>query len=86
MPSFRPGSRLLVQAPAYDELAPRPGEVVLASHPFEDRLLIKRVDHLLEDGRVFLVGDNRRESTDSRSFGPVSPIHLIGRVTGVIDD
>jgi signal peptidase I len=32
------------------------------------------------EGSVFVLGDNRGESDDSREFGPVTHDHLIGRV------
>lgn len=45
---------------------PRIGDVVIAKH---HRLeIIKRVDKM-QDDRVFLLGDNPGESTDSRQFG-----------------
>jgi signal peptidase I len=31
-------------------------------------------------GSIFVVGDNRRESDDSREFGPITASHIIGRV------
>ena len=35
---------------------------------------------LTSDGKVFVVGNNRLESTDSRNLGPLWPAQLIGRV------
>jgi hypothetical protein len=62
---------------------PQPGDVVLAAHPFhKDVRMIKRVDHITLDGRVFVVGDNPGESTDSRSWGALRPSQIIGKVTG----
>jgi hypothetical protein len=43
--------------------------------------LIKRVKVRLEDGRYRLEGDNPLESTDSRTFGPVTREFILGRVT-----
>jgi len=37
-------------------------------------------------GHYFLMGDNRRESCDSRVFGPVPFSTVIGRVTAIIRD
>lgn len=34
----------------------------------------------LEAGQYVVLGDNRRFSTDSRAFGPVTARHIIGRV------
>lgn len=38
------------------------------------------VDVNLKAGELFIIGDNRTESIDSRSFGPVSAEQVIGRV------
>ncbi len=35
---------------------------------------------VLQDGEYFLLGDNRTESSDSRSWGPLSQDRIIGRV------
>ena len=45
---------------------PRVGDVVIAKHHRIE--LIKRVSEL-QDGKVFLLGDNAEASTDSRQFG-----------------
>ena len=34
----------------------------------------------LEEGRYFVIGDNRAHSTDSREFGPVGLEEIVGRV------
>lgn len=42
-------------------------------------LLIKRVQHI-QNKKYFVVGDNEKESTDSRKFGWISNKDIIGRV------
>lgn len=37
-------------------------------------------DLVLEDGMYFVLGDNRTNSRDSRSFGPIAKEHIIGEV------
>lgn len=53
------------------------GDVVLVKS--EGAPILKRVDHVKPDGRLFLVGDGHA-STDSRDFGPIAPERVIGRV------
>ena len=57
------------------------GDIVLAEHPYKSSVtILKRVSGLDADGLVNLTGDNEVESTDSRTFGPVSIKSVIGRV------
>ena len=57
-----------------------PGDIVLALHPLErDTRVLKRVDHITQDGRVFLKGDGTT-STDSRDFGALSSDQILGVV------
>jgi len=57
------------------------GDIVLADHPYKSSVtILKRVSGIEADGRVSLIGDNDTESTDSRTFGPVSIKSIVGRV------
>ena len=71
-PALLEGTTVLVKRGGVDV-----GDVVLAQH--DDVQILKRLDHLTEDGRLFLVGDGHA-STDSRDFGPIEPSRVIGRV------
>ena len=80
-PTLAPGDYVVVHSRAYARRGPAPGEVVLARDPREpSREVAKRVAGPDGDGGVLLLGDNPAESTDSRTFGPVSRSDLTGRV------
>jgi nickel-type superoxide dismutase maturation protease len=81
LPTLAPGDPILVDLGAYRRAPPRPGEVVLARHPYRtDLRMVKRVVSLAADGRCALAGDNPEESTDSRAFGLLPEERVLGRV------
>jgi hypothetical protein len=58
---------------------PKKGDVVIVRH---HRLeLIKRIDKM-ENDKVFLLGDNLEESTDSRHYGWLPLSSILGVVIG----
>jgi nickel-type superoxide dismutase maturation protease len=80
VPALRPGDWLLVDPTAYANRPPTPGDVVVVPDPrHPGRLLVKRVHASGPDGRLELAGDAPDSSTDSRTFGPVDPGHVLGR-------
>jgi len=82
-PTYGDGEVVHVDTGAYRVLPPRPGDVVLARHPFRSGVhLVKRVESVTADGRVVLIGDDPAASTDSRSFGALKREAILGRVTG----
>lgn len=59
------------------------GDIVLMRHPFQPALnILKRVTRVDPDA-LFVEGDNPKESTDSRSWGSVPIVHLVGVVKAV---
>ncbi len=81
-PLLKPSDEVLIDPKAYQQSLPTPGDIIVTRHPDRSELkIIKRVELVLEDGRCLLKGDNRAESTDSRTFGPVPVSDLLGRVT-----
>ena len=73
-PTLEPGDRLLVRRTQ----RPRAGHIVALYDPRERRrVMVKRVASLTDDG-VVVHGDNPAASTDSRTFGPVSRLEIIG--------
>lgn len=74
-PTYRPGQLVF----AWRLRKPRIGDVVIVRH--HQLELIKRVSQI-EDGRVYLLGDNPIESTDSRHYGWLPLASILGIVWG----
>lgn len=80
-PSYNEGDWLVVDLNAFRRRLPRPGEVIVLHDPRERRRrIIKRVYAVTLHGDLDVRGDNSRESTDSREFGPVQRSLVIGKV------
>lgn len=71
-PTLRDGQRSLFVRPYRSG---RVGDIVLLRHSGE--LLIKRVTET-RDGMIWVLGDNREESTDSRKFGWIDSREVVG--------
>lgn len=79
-PALLPGDWLLVDPPSLSAKPPRSGDLVVVPDPRRpQRLLVKRVGAEHQDGRLRLVGDVPQASTDSRTFGPVDAVAVLGR-------
>ena len=59
------------------------GDLVIVKHPRQSLLLIKRIFEI-QDNKVFLLGDNAKESTDSKIFGPIPTKDIAGLVTAIL--
>ncbi|GHU61936.1 hypothetical protein FACS189445_4450 [Spirochaetia bacterium] len=94
MPAIKPGTVLVVIRTAYGFRLPgsgayllrwskpKTGDVVVFFTPRGDRA-VKRCGALLGEDTFFALGDNNRESYDSRFYGPVPVDHIIGKVLGI---
>lgn len=71
-PTLRDGQRSLFVRP-YRSV--RVGDIILLRHSGE--LMIKRVTET-RDGMIWVLGDNREESTDSRKFGWIGSCEVVG--------
>ncbi|MGF1499555.1 MAG: nickel-type superoxide dismutase maturation protease [Elainellaceae cyanobacterium] len=81
LPLLQPGEEVLVNPSAYWQTSPREGDLVLIDHPHRPGFrLVKRVRVVLESGQCFVIGDNPKESTDSRQFGAVAAEQILGQV------
>ena len=83
-PTLNPGDVVLF-VPIRDSTKPlMEGDIVLCKHPYKEGIkLIKRVKHFTADGQCFVIGDNQRESTDSRSFGALNQDAVLGKITSI---
>lgn len=92
-PAIPDGTHVLIHRFAHMFRSPQIGDVVTILHPHEKRTLIKRIialpgqwirtgeeTYVLKGNEYFVMGDNFLESTDSRSFGPVTRGMIRGRV------
>lgn len=89
-PGFSSGERILVNRLNYVLRKPRRGEVVIVRDPRdESRELLKRIVAVpgdivegirLRPNAYFVKGDNERQSTDSRAFGPLDRDLIAGKV------
>jgi len=80
-PTLRDGD--IVRFEIIDSNLIEPNLIVLFKHPFKkDFNLIKRIS-AIEDGEVFLVGDNPdpNASEDSHNFGPVKQSEILATLT-----
>jgi signal peptidase I len=94
MPAIRPGTVLVVVRSAYGIRLPwsenyllrwskpKTGDVVVFFTPW-GVVAVKRCGAVLGEDTFFALGDNNRESYDSRFYGPVPVDHIIGKVLGI---
>ncbi len=81
-PTLKEGDTVFVNLRAYRHHPPQADDIVIALHPqYPEQKIFKRVQFVNEYGRIYLLGDNKTASTDSRHFGPLSPENILGKVT-----
>ena len=95
MPAIKPGTILVVVRAAYGLRLPsaqgdwyllrwskpKAGDVVVFVTP-QGAVAVKRCGALVGEDAFVALGDNSRESYDSRVYGPVPVDHIIGKVWG----
>lgn len=81
LPLLRPGDEITFDPFAYRRNSPQIGDIVVAIHPYRDKLtIIKRIT-AIASGEYFLTGDNLKASTDSRHWGYIEAKNILGKVT-----
>lgn len=74
LPTLKPGQDVLIWCWFYN---PKVGEIVAVK--VNGRDVIKRVQKV-HDRNIFVQGDNKEESIDSRRFGWVNKSQIIGKL------
>lgn len=78
LPTLKAGQNVLVWSWFYEA---KVEDIVVIEKNNKD--MIKRVKKI-EDGKYFIEGDNKQESTDSRNFGVINRSEIIGKVVLVV--
>ena len=76
-PTLHPGQDVLSFNWAYLGRKPKVGDIVVVE--VNGKEMVKRVQKV-GGRRIFVEGDNKQESTDSRYFGPVNMDQIVGKV------
>lgn len=78
-PTLESGQEVLVNRLSYVITRPREKEIIAIKDPRDKKILIKRITKI-ENGRLYVMGDNKSESMDSRHFGWIGKDAIIGKV------
>ncbi len=74
-PTFKSDDMVLVNRLSYLFGKPKIGDLVVLR---KKKYMIKRIKKI-KDNEFFVVGDNKKESTDSRQFGWIRKKEIIGK-------
>lgn len=77
LPTLKSSQDVLVFNWAYIFSRPKKGDIVVIK--INGREMLKRIQKV-HDRELFVEGDNKTESTDSRKFGAVDKSEIIGKV------
>lgn len=72
-PTLKEGQEVLT----FNWMKSKIGDVVVIKH--ENKEMVKRIEKM-EKNKFFVLGDNKKESTDSRHFGPIDQSQILGKV------
>lgn len=78
IPLFYPGENVLVNKLAYFFQNPKIGDVIIIKTRSRKRL-IKRIEKISSE-KIYVIGENKIKSIDSRRFGPILKKEIIGKV------
>ena len=75
-PAFKSGDTVLVSKLPYFLNKPKIGDVIVLR---KKKFIIKRIAKI-DQNKIFVIGDNIKKSTDSRSFGWILKKESVGKV------
>jgi len=79
-PTFKEGDKVFYKKYLINKSNLKVGQVVIFRHPIQERIQIKRIKQIKENC-IEVIGDNSKNSTDSKSFGLIQNEKIIGIVT-----
>lgn len=77
-PSIKNGDQVLISGIAYLFRNPQKGDVI-AFKNIKGEILVKRI-HRIKNANYFVLGDNKNDSLDSRSYGWVLRKDILGKI------
>ena len=79
-PTFKDGDRVIINRLAYLFAQPKPSDIVALKHPNKrNKILLKKIKKVFSGDQFFVVGENKSDSEDSRSFGKINKSLIIGK-------
>ena len=79
-PTFKDGDRVVINRLAYLFTQPKVGDIVAVQYPNQrDKILLKKIERHTPNNTYFVVGENKSDSEDSRSFGKINKSLIIGK-------
>ena len=82
LPLLKPRDEILFDPYAYTKSLAQIDDIVVTVHPRQRSLtIVKRIAALDSSNSYFLLGDNLEGSTDSRHWGTIQHVDLLGKVT-----